>query len=108
VARHRVSSPEQIAADLALVGLEQAEAAGRADWDAVERFDRVRRDLLDRLAAHAPRDLAPVRVALASAAGSARQVEQRFRLAQAAASADARRTRLGSRAGRAYGAAAEG
>ena len=100
-----MSTAERLAADLAQIGFEQAEAAGRADWDAVSRYDQVRRTLLDGLRQLAPSDSAEVRSALASAHAASREVEQAFRIARPALSAEMRRERNGAAADAAYGAA---
>ena len=100
-----MSTAERLAADLAQVGFEQAEAAARGDWDAVTRHDQTRRTLLEAMRAITPTDSPEVRASLASAQVAARQVEQAFRIARPALTAEMRRQSVGAAAGRAYGSA---
>ena len=101
-----MSTPERLAADLARVGIEQAEAAARSDWDAVGRHDQVRRALLDALRVSKVEDSPPVRESLAAAHAASLAVDQAFRAARPALNAEARRAKLGATAGKAYGLAA--
>lgn len=100
-----MSTPERLAADLAQVGFEQAEAAARGDWDAVTRHDQVRRTLLDAMRAFSPDGSDEVRASLASAQAASRLVDQAFRVARPALTAEMRRQTIGATAGKAYGAA---
>lgn len=99
-----MTAPERLAADLAHIGLEQAEAAGRGDWDAVRRYDQVRRTLLAALGAEAPVDSEDVRTSLRTVSLAAARVEQALRIAGQLMTAELRKARLGGRAGQAYGA----
>ena len=99
-----MSTAERLSADLAQIGFDQADAAARRDWDSVARYDQVRRVLLDALKTLDVRDSAEVRASLASAHLASLNVEQAFREARPALSAEMRREKMGVAAGKAYGA----
>ncbi len=97
-----MSTAERLAADLARVGIEQAEAAARADWEAVGRHDQVRRVLLETLRKLNVEDSEPVRASLAEAQAASLMVDQAYRAARPALSSELRREKLGTAAGKAY------
>ena len=101
-----MSTPERVAADLARIGIEQAEAAARSDWDAVARYDQVRRVVLEALRGKTVSDSAAVRASLNAAHAASLVVDQAFRAVRPTMGANARRAILGVAADRAYGLAA--